>query len=122
MGGIVALNALKSEKHNDIVSAVITMSSPHSLPPARLDREIERVFSTSLDVLWNAPSLNRSDGYTPPVLALCGGATDNMLPMESCALPSPPTRHSANIENPYRRTIFTSGLDGTWTGVGHREM
>ncbi|KAG8745712.1 GPI inositol deacylase [Ceratobasidium sp. 414] len=121
MGGIVALNALESQKHKAIVSTVITMSSPHSLPPARLDREIERVFTTSLDVLWNSPSLNHSSGYTPPILALCGGATDNMLPMESCALPPSPD-HLSSTKGSYRRTVFTSGLDGTWTGVGHREM
>ncbi|QRW05458.1 GPI inositol-deacylase [Ceratobasidium sp. AG-Ba] len=122
MGGIVALNALESEQHKAIVSTVITMSSPHSLPPARLDRGIERVFSTSLDVLWNHPSLNHSDKYTPPVLALCGGATDNMLPMESCAIPPSPFPALSNEIHLYRRTVFTSGLDGTWTGVGHREM
>ncbi|KAG9104891.1 GPI inositol deacylase [Ceratobasidium sp. 370] len=121
MGGIVALNALESQEHKAIVSAVITMSSPHSLPPARLDREIERVFSTSLDVLRNSPGLNHSSGYTPPILAICGGATDNMLPMESCALPTELALPSPTKES-YRRTIFTSGLDGTWTGVGHREM
>ncbi|KAG8696279.1 GPI inositol deacylase [Ceratobasidium sp. 394] len=121
MGGIVALNALEYQKHKTMVSAVITMSSPHSLPPARLDREIERVFSTSLDVLWNSPSLNHSSGYTPPILALCGGATDNMLPMESCTLPPSPA-HLPSANGLYRRTVFTSGLDGTWTGVGHREM
>ncbi|KAG8693366.1 GPI inositol deacylase, partial [Ceratobasidium sp. 395] len=122
MGGIVALNVLESQEHNTIVSAVITMSSPHSLPPARLDRDIERVFSTSLDVLWKFPSLNHSSGYTPPILALCGGATDNMLPMESCVLPPSPSQYSSSTKGLYRRTIFTSGLDGTWTGVGHREM
>ncbi|CEL57936.1 hypothetical protein RSOLAG1IB_02681 [Rhizoctonia solani AG-1 IB] len=120
MGGIVALNALISPDHRKIVCAVITMSSPHSLPPARLDRQIEQVFDNSINVLWKIP-INNTTIESPPVLALCGGATDNMLPMESCVLPPPPIE--ANLSNvPYRRTIFTSGLDGTWTGVGHREM
>ncbi|KAG8693374.1 GPI inositol deacylase [Ceratobasidium sp. 395] len=122
MGGIVALNVLESQEHNAIVSAVITMSSPHSLPPARLDRDIERAFGTSLNVLWKFPSLNHSSGHTPPILALCGGATDNMLPMESCVLPPSPSQYSSSAKGLYRRTVFTSGLDGTWTGVGHREM
>ncbi|CAE6535354.1 unnamed protein product [Rhizoctonia solani] len=119
MGGIVALNALKSSRHQALVRAVITMSSPHSLPPARLDREIERVFDNAIDVLWGDAAYNHTI-QSPPVVALCGGATDNMLPMESCMLPSPT---GAGLENKlYRRTVFTSGLDGTWTGVGHREM
>ncbi|CUA76918.1 hypothetical protein RSOLAG22IIIB_02398 [Rhizoctonia solani] len=119
MGGIVALNALVSLDHRALVRAVITMSSPHSLPPARLDREIEQVFDNSINVLWDIPANHTIQ--SPPVLALCGGATDNMLPMESCALPSPPANFG--LDNAlYRRTVFTSGLDGTWTGVGHREM
>ncbi|KAF8741815.1 PGAP1-like protein, partial [Rhizoctonia solani] len=120
MGGIVALNALVSPHHRSLVRAVITMSSPHSLPPARLDRDIEQVFDNSIGVLWKIPA-NGSAIENPPVLALCGGATDNMIPMESCMLPPPPV--GANHDSAlYRRTIFTSGLDGTWTGVGHREM
>ncbi|KAI0251483.1 hypothetical protein BJV78DRAFT_475117 [Lactifluus subvellereus] len=39
-----------------------------------------------------------------------------MVPSESCALPEP-----AN-ENEYRRTVFSSALDGCWTGVGHQIM
>ncbi|KAH7344773.1 PGAP1-like protein-domain-containing protein [Rhizoctonia solani] len=119
MGGIVALNALASPRHRALTGAVITMSSPHSLPPARLDRQIEQVFDNSIDALWNAPAHNPTI-QSPPILALCGGATDNMLPMESCMLPPPPNDGLNNM--PYRRTVFTSGLDGTWTGVGHREM
>lgn len=122
MGGIVALNVLESSYHNTLVGAIITMSSPHSLPPARLDRELERAFRTSLDVLWNTSKLDDSTYHAPAVLAICGGATDNMIPMESCALPSPPAEVPSRTENLYRKTVFTSGLDGTWSGVGHREM
>lgn len=122
MGGIVALNVLESAYHNVLVGAIITMSSPHSLPPARLDRELERAFRTSLQVLWDIPKLDDSVHYAPPILAICGGATDNMIPMESCALPSPPVGMPSQPESLYRRTVFTSGLDGTWSGVGHREM
>ncbi|KAF8609615.1 PGAP1-domain-containing protein [Ceratobasidium sp. AG-I] len=122
MGGIVALNVLESPYHNTLVGAIITMSSPHSLPPARLDRELERAFRTSLGVLWNTPKLGNSTYHAPAILAICGGATDNMIPMESCALPSPPAGVPLREDSLYRRTVFTSGLDGTWSGVGHREM
>lgn len=120
MGGIVALNALTSPHHRALVCAIITMSSPHSLPPARLDRDIHQAFRDSIEVLWGAQVLERSI-QSPPVLSLCGGATDNMIPMETCTLP-PPSKDSPDTSRLYRKTIFTSGLDGTWTGVGHREM
>lgn len=39
-----------------------------------------------------------------------------MIPSESCELP----KQAANTV--FRRTVFTSALEGAWTGVGHREM
>lgn len=38
-----------------------------------------------------------------------------LIPSESCILPQ-----ASN--NTFRRTVFTSALEGAWTGVGHREM
>ncbi|EMD40411.1 hypothetical protein CERSUDRAFT_102812 [Gelatoporia subvermispora B] len=112
MGGIVA-NALLPHPN---VSAVITMSTPHALPPARFDRRV--------DVLYASINDHLADVSTP-ILSLCGGATDLMIPSESCILPpiSPSDPQSA-AENGdgYRRTIFSSALEGSWTGVGHREM
>lgn len=39
-----------------------------------------------------------------------------MIPSEFCVLPH------GEKEGIYRRTVFTSALEGAWTGVGHREM
>ncbi|KAL4247022.1 GPI inositol-deacylase [Abortiporus biennis] len=103
MGGVVAMSLLPHPK----ISTIITMSTPHTLPPARFDRRIGRIYSANL------ASLNAD--FTP-VLSLCGGSTDLMVPSESCILPLSPDN------GPYRRTIFTSALEGCWTGVGHREM
>ena len=38
-----------------------------------------------------------------------------LIPSESCILPQ-----ASN--NTFRRTVFTSAMEGAWTGVGHREM
>ena len=38
-----------------------------------------------------------------------------LIPSESCILPQ-------TSNDTFRRTIFTSSLEGAWTGVGHREM
>ena len=103
MGGIVATSLLPSPN----ISAIITMSTPHTLPPARFDHRIDKIYARNHKLLL-------SD--TTPILSLCGGATDMMIPSESCILPR---GHSELI---YRRTIFTSALEGCWTGVGHREM
>lgn len=104
MGGIVATSLLP---HSNI-SAIITMSTPHTLPPARFDRRIDQIYNSHKQTLDSDPT---------PILSLCGGATDLMIPSESCILPFP-----SDLNTPYRRTIFTSALEGSWTGVGHREM
>lgn len=102
MGGIVATTLLPHPN----ISAIITMSTPHTLPPARFDSRVDSIYAAGLDRLATD---------TTPILSLCGGATDLMIPSESCILPAP----SGEV---YRRTVFSSALEGSWTGVGHREM
>lgn len=102
MGGIVATALLPSDK----ISAIITMSTPHTLPPARFDSRIDQLYARLQQTL---------DEDSTPIVSICGGATDMMIPSESCILP----RIRKDV---FRRTVFTSALEGAWTGVGHREM
>ena len=104
MGGIVGTALLPSGN----VTALITMSTPHTLPPARFDARIEEIYDQNQKAL-------RED--ETPILSICGGATDMMIPSESCILPE-----GSKEVGVYRRTVFTSALEGAWTGVGHREM
>ena len=92
---------------SDKVSAIITMSTPHTLPPARFDRRIDTLYAGSRAAVATS---------TTPVLSICGGATDSMIPSEYCHLPLTP--HNVG----YRKTVFTTGMDGVWTGVGHQSM
>ena len=103
MGGVVATSLLPSPN----ISAVITMSTPHKIPPARFDRRIAAIYQLNQATLATADT---------PILSLCGGATDLMVPSESCILPD------VTNGNVYRRTIFSSALEGCWTGVGHQVM
>ncbi|KIK47060.1 hypothetical protein CY34DRAFT_799756 [Suillus luteus UH-Slu-Lm8-n1] len=107
MGGIVGTALLPS----DDISALITMSTPHTLPPARFDARVDEVYRRNAESLANDPT---------PVVSICGGATDMMIPSESCILPDPGDGNPGSAI--YRRTVFTSALEGAWTGVGHREM
>ena len=101
MGGVVGTALLPSGN----ITALVTMSTPHTLPPARFDQRIAEIYNQNRRVL-------RED--ETPILSICGGATDMMIPSESCILPG-----EVDV---YRRTVFTSALEGAWTGVGHREM
>ncbi|KAJ7693919.1 GPI-inositol-deacylase [Mycena rosella] len=101
MGGIVATSLLPAPN----ISAIITMSTPHTLPPARFDARIDTVYDRTRAALARAPT---------PILSLCGGAADAMIPSEGCVLPAAGAA--------FRRTVFASALEGAWTGVGHQEM
>ena len=103
MGGVVATSLLPSPD----VSAIITMSTPHTLPPARFDNRIEDTYSANRQHLVADPT---------PIVSICGGATDVMIPSESCILPEP------SAHDVFRKTIFSSGMERCWTGIGHREM
>ncbi|KAF9782201.1 PGAP1-like protein-domain-containing protein [Thelephora terrestris] len=103
MGGVVATSLLPSPD----ISAIITMSTPHTLPPARFDNRIEGIYSNNHQHLVADPT---------PIVSICGGATDMMVPSESCILPQP------SAQNVFRKTIFSSGMERCWTGIGHREM
>ncbi|KAG2037278.1 PGAP1-domain-containing protein [Suillus americanus] len=107
MGGIVGTALLPS----DDISALMTMSTPHTLPPARFDARVDEIYRRNAESLANNPT---------PVVSICGGATDMMIPSESCILPDPGDGNLGSAI--YRRTVFTSALEGAWTGVGHREM
>jgi glycosylphosphatidylinositol deacylase len=81
------------------------MSTPHQLPPARFYRRIAAIYDRNHAALATANT---------PILSLCGGARDLMVPSESCILPD------AFTTGVYRRTVFSSALEGCWTGVGHK--
>ncbi|KAH9988205.1 PGAP1-like protein-domain-containing protein [Russula vinacea] len=101
MGGVVATSLLPSPN----ISTIITMSTPHRIPPSRFDRRVAAIYE------HNQVALTAAD---TPILSLCGGAADLMVPSESCILPE------VVNGNAYRRTIFSGALEGCWTGVGHQ--
>ncbi|EJD01013.1 PGAP1-domain-containing protein [Fomitiporia mediterranea MF3/22] len=104
MGGLVATTLLPASH----ISAVITMSTPHSVPPARFDSRMDAIYADVQDRLMHDST---------PILSICGGITDTMIPSEFCTLPP-----SKGEDAGFRKTVFTSSLEGCWSGVGHREM
>jgi glycosylphosphatidylinositol deacylase len=103
MGGIVATSLLPSVH----ISTIITMSTPHTLPPVRFDSRVDQIYHQNRVIL---------ESDSTPIFSLCGGAADMMIPSESCVL------QKQGKGAVFRRTVFTSALEGAWTGVGHREM
>ena len=105
MGGIVSISLLTTLGAS--ISTVITMSTPHGVPPARFDSRMDGIYAEVED---------RIAHDSTPILSICGGITDTMIPSEFCTLPQ------TGNDAVFRKTVFTSSLEGCWSGVGHREM
>lgn len=116
MGGIVAHLVIALNSHNgwnvSDIAAIITMSTPHSLAPARVDTRIEQIYRAISH--WE----RSREHEEVPVLSICGGSTDSQIPSETCTLRQIPTESQSH----HRRTVYTTSVPGVWTGVGHREI
>lgn len=106
MGGIAARLAL--QELTGLVDVILTMSTPHAIPPVTLE--------LGMDTIWR--SLGRqSHNHTSPLLfSICGGTADTQIASDACVIPS----ESLGTGNGF--TIFTTGMPGTWTSVEHQAM
>ncbi|KAJ9105254.1 hypothetical protein QFC21_001620 [Naganishia friedmannii] len=129
MGGIVARHAVTRLK-DPSVSAIITMSTPHLIPPVTFERGMQDVYD-HMDAFWKAGQLARSSkkGHPLPVLvSICGGTADTQISSDSCALEPQTIERAATPASPGNSTdrgtfaVFTTGMEGIWTGVDHQAM
>ena len=118
MGGIVArLAIIDSAMQSDRVKTIITLSTPHSVPPVSIDRGMERIYST-INGYWR-------EQYARPVgenalaemllVSIAGGTADIMIPSDYTAVDSfaPPT---------HGFTTFTMSLPSLLSAVDHQAM
>jgi hypothetical protein len=124
MGGIVARLSLTlvqsgyDEPRDDIanlVAAIITMSTPHAMPPVSIDRGMETIY-TDIDAYWER------DVQVPVLVSICGGTADTQISSDACVLPQ-----YKNTSHPFSGdsdtfTVFSTGIHGIWTGVDHQAM
>ncbi|KAL7417647.1 PGAP1-like protein-domain-containing protein [Mrakia frigida] len=117
MGGIVARHSLTFLQDPSQIHTLITLSTPHRLPPVTSDHLIDKVYS-DIASYWS-PS-NLLDPLHPVsntvLVSICGGSPDPTLPSDSCAL------SWADVPSSHGLGMFTSGMVGTWTGVDHEAM
>ncbi|ORY29176.1 PGAP1-like protein-domain-containing protein [Naematelia encephala] len=104
MGGIVARLAL-AEQTTLPIDILVTLSSPHQLPPINLDREMDRIYQ----------QIDSNQPKEVALVSLCGGVSDTQIVSDACALPKSYPRELGFA-------IFTSGIPGAWTGVDHQAM
>ncbi|WVF65699.1 hypothetical protein IAT40_000430 [Kwoniella sp. CBS 6097] len=109
MGGIAARLAITPDTI-DIVDMILTMSTPHVIPPLTLDIGMEKIYREIEDVAT-------STGQEYPILiSLCGGVSDTQIVSDSCALPRSVTSPNGGF------ATFTTGMPHAWTGVDHQAM
>jgi hypothetical protein len=117
MGGIVARHSITQLADPTLVTTVVSLSSPHFLPPLAISPSISAIYD---DIGRFFSPHNLVDSSHPAsqtlLMSLCGGSPDPTLASDACALPSDvvPATHGLSI--------FTSGMVGTWTGVDHEAM
>lgn len=110
MGGIVARQALLLEGIlPEAVNTLITLSTPHLMPPAPFDSKVEAIYST-VNSAW--------PDHMHPDLALVsisGGEGDTMIPSDTASLVSvaPPSN---------ALSLFTTGVPHLWAPVDHQAM
>ncbi|KAJ9120760.1 hypothetical protein QFC22_002692 [Naganishia vaughanmartiniae] len=134
MGGIVARHAV-TRLTDPRVSTIITMSTPHLIPPVTFERGMQVVYDV-IEAFWRSAWLDRQfvvdsseeEHGLPVLVSICGGSADTQISSDSCALEplkiehkstSPATVHSTDMGT---FAVFTTGMEGIWTGVDHQAM
>lgn len=106
MGGIVSRLAAKSAT-SESVNIILTMATPHTIPPAPLDLTTESIYRELAAYQRARPS--------PLLISLCGGISDTQVVSDACSL-------GTEVRSEDGMTVFTSGLPGAWTAVDHQAI
>ena len=106
MGGVVARLAM--DDLPNLIDVIMTMSTPHAIPPVTLAREMDTIYDS-----LSAQTYNTS---TALLFSICGGTADTQIASDACVIPT----HSITKDDGF--TIFTTGMPGAWTGVEHQTM
>lgn len=128
MGGIVARAAfLHSHYQSHSISTLITIATPHILPPVSVDKGVEAVYD-AITKYWrlgyNLPGGGDEDGSKAEeelrdtvLISISGGLSDITIASETSSLVS---LLPANGSNGF--TVFTTSIPGVNTPVDHLAM
>lgn len=110
MGGVVARLALTLPNQHDLrpVKTIITLSTPHTVPPAPMEAGLEEIYSR-IEKSRAATDLE----IRVLLVSLSGGVLDTQLPSELTYLSSSSTHVLQG---------YTTNLPGLWSGVDHLAM
>jgi glycosylphosphatidylinositol deacylase len=106
MGGVVARLAMNDLPN--LIDIIITMSTPHALPPVTLSRDMDTIYDTLAAQVYNSSA--------PLLFSICGGTADTQIASDACVIPT------SSVTKDDGFSIFTTGMPGAWTSVEHQTM
>ncbi|BFZ54157.1 GPI inositol deacylase [Savitreella phatthalungensis] len=118
MGGIAArLMQTMPNYLQKSVNTIITMSTPHALPPAPFDSKMEQIY-TELNAWWTDVFRNTSLHNLHSdmaILSIAGGGLDTIVSSDYTSLEFiVPPKHGF--------TVFTSAIPQVWTCADHQAI
>ncbi|KAI7896768.1 PGAP1-like protein-domain-containing protein [Mucor mucedo] len=124
MGGIVAraMFTMNNYQHGTI-NTIITMSTPHMLPPAPFDWKISQLYD-DINKFWqegfskHAMEADNNDRYHHEslgdisIISMAGGTLDNTVCSDS-------TNIGSIVPATHGFTVFSTAIPNVWTGADH---
>lgn len=116
MGGIVARTLLTLPNYvQDSINTIITLSTPHVLPPLSFDRDLVLIYE-KVNQYWryssSDPLTSRSPLGNVALISLTGGQSDNMVPSDLTSV-------SSIVYPDHGFTTFTYTIPDVWLEIDH---
>jgi hypothetical protein len=126
MGGIVARTMFTMNNHqHGTINTIITMSTPHMLPPVPFDWKISQLYD-DINQFWKDGFSHQytdeeSRIYPPPphislrdisIVSMAGGTLDNTVCSDS-------TNIGSIVPATHGFTVFSTAVPHVWTGADH---
>ncbi|KAJ5495472.1 GPI inositol-deacylase [Penicillium diatomitis] len=116
MGGIVARTTLTMANYQaNSVNTIITMSTPHAIPPVSFDSDIVHTYKQINDYWREAYSqtwANNNPLWHVTLISIAGGARDTVVPSDYTSI-------SSLVPETHGFTVFTSSMPKVWIGMDH---
>ncbi|OZJ02805.1 hypothetical protein BZG36_04273 [Bifiguratus adelaidae] len=113
MGGIVARAMFTMKNYQPgTITTIITMSTPHILPPAAFDGKISRIYAT-IDDFWKRGFRSpHGDLLDVTMISIAGGNLDSIVSSDSADVRS-------IIPSTHGFTVYTTSIPHVWVGNDH---
>ncbi|KAI9311433.1 PGAP1-like protein-domain-containing protein [Dichotomocladium elegans] len=116
MGGVVARAMFMLHNYQPgTINSIITLSTPHILPPAPFDWQISKIYD-DMHRFWTEgyqQNVDRSKSlHDVMLISIAGGTLDNIVCSDSANV-------GAFLPSTNGFTVFTTAIPRVWTGMDH---